>query len=437
MQRYSKDTRSIQPGEYYVAIKGMHFDGHDFVQDAIRKGAAGVVLERPVDVNTSNNKVDVIMVDDSEKYLAEQAHLKIKTINPDIVAVTGSLGKTNTKNAIATILEQRFPVVSSQGNLNTILGLSLTILNADFSAETKLVLEMGASRLGDIAALCAYFPPDISVVTNVHEVHLASFGTLETVAQTKGELVSALKSEGVACLNYDDPWVREMHHLHKGRTIFYGKDKRSHLRPDAIGVELPLLGGHAVYIALAAYGVGRALGLSDGLVNQGLSALKPEKGRLFKLPGVQGITLIDDSYNASSAATEAALAVMRQQAGSRYIVFLGDMLELGERALQEHARMIRSAVNIADQVILAGDLMAAAAATLPREIRDRLALYPTSLEIADEISKGRIYRPTQGDVVLVKGSQGMRMERISKVLLHPDIEPSEVLPRQSISWQHI
>ena len=156
-----------------MAIKGMHFDGHDFVQEALRKGAAGLVLERPVDVKMSTNKVDVIIVDDSEKYLAEQAHLKIKTINPDIVAITGSIGKTNTKNAIATILEQRFPVVSSQGNLNTILGLSLTILNADFSAETKLVLEMGASRLGDIAALCAYFPPDISVVTNVHEVHLA------------------------------------------------------------------------------------------------------------------------------------------------------------------------------------------------------------------------------------------------------------------------
>ena len=186
-KRYSKDTRSIQPGDYYVAIKGLNFDGHDFVQDAIRKGAAGVVIERDVDLGEAANTVEVIRVEDSEKYLAEQALLKIKTINPVVVAITGSIGKTNTKNAIATILKQQFPVLSSQGNLNTVLGLSLTILNAEFSAETRLVLEMGASQKGDIAELCAYFPPDISVVTNVHGVHLSSFGTIKVVAQTKGK----------------------------------------------------------------------------------------------------------------------------------------------------------------------------------------------------------------------------------------------------------
>ena len=249
---YSKDTRSIQPGAYYVAIKGLNFDGHDFVFDAIKKGAAGVVIERDIDLSHATNDVDVIRVDNSEKYLAEQALLKINTINPDIIAITGSIGKTNTKNAIATILKQQFPVLASQGNLNTVLGLSLTILNAAFSAETKLVLEMGASNKGDIAELCAIFPPDVSVVTNIHGVHLASFGTIEVVAQTKGELVEALKGKGVACLNYDDPRVRNMASFHRGRTIFYGKDERSDIKPDRIGVALPLLGDHAVYIALAA-----------------------------------------------------------------------------------------------------------------------------------------------------------------------------------------
>ena len=417
-----------------MAIKGLKFDGHDFVLDAIRKGAAGVVVERDVDLGEAANTVDVIRVDNSEKYLAEQALLKLKTINPVVIAITGSIGKTNTKNAITTVLKQQYPVLSTQGNLNTVLGVALTILNAEFGAETKLVLEMGASNKGDIAELCAYFPPDISVVTNVHGVHLSSFGSIEVIAQTKGEIVDALTREGVACLNYDDPRVRDMASLHGGRTIFYGKDEQSDIRPDAIGVVLPLLGDHAVYIALAAYAVGRALGMPDAVINRGLSALKPEKGRLFKLPGIAGMTLIDDSYNASPASTEAALAVMRQQAGSRYIAFLGDMLELGDEALDAHTRIIRAAVNAADHVILTGDLMAAAAATLPEAVRERLVLYPTSADIAEGIVAEQIYKPAQGDVVLVKGSQGGRMERISKVLLRPDIAPEEVLPRQSVSW---
>ena len=434
LMQYSKDTRTIEPGAYYVAIKGLKFDGHDFVLDAIRKGAAGVVVERDVDLGEAANTVDVIRVDNSEKYLAEQALLKLKTINPVVIAITGSIGKTNTKNAITTVLKQQYPVLSTQGNLNTVLGVALTILNAEFGAETKLVLEMGASNKGDIAELCAYFPPDISVVTNVHGVHLSSFGSIEVIAQTKGEIVDALTREGVACLNYDDPRVRDMASLHGGRTIFYGKDEQSDIRPDAIGVVLPLLGDHAVYIALAAYAVGRALGMPDAVINRGLSALKPEKGRLFKLPGIAGMTLIDDSYNASPASTEAALAVMRQQAGSRYIAFLGDMLELGDEALDAHTRIIRAAVNAADHVILTGDLMAAAAATLPEAVRERLVLYPTSADIAEGIVAEQIYKPAQGDVVLVKGSQGGRMERISKVLLRPDIAPEEVLPRQSVSW---
>ena len=432
--QYSKDTRSLRPGEYYVAIKGLKFDGHDFVLDAIRKGAAGVVVERDVDLGDAADSVDVIRVDNSEKYLAEQALLKLRTIKPAVIAITGSIGKTNTKNAIATVLKQQYPVLSTQGNLNTVLGVALTILNAAFDAETKLVLEMGASNKGDIAELCTYFPPGISVVTNVHGVHLSSFGSIDVIAQTKGEIVEALTSEGVACLNYDDPRVRAMAALHEGRTIFYGNDEKSDVTPDAIGVTLPLLGDHAVYIAMAAYAVGRALGMPDAVINAGLSALKPEKGRLFKLPGVAGMTLIDDSYNASPASTEAALAVMRQQAGSRYIAFLGDMLELGDEALEAHARIIRVAVNAADQVILTGDFMTAAAATLPEAVRARLALYPSSADIAEGIAAGQIYTPAQGDVVLVKGSQGVRMERISRVLLRPDIAPEAVLPRQSVSW---
>lgn len=435
--RYSKDTRTIQPGEYYVAIRGEKFDGHSFVQDAIDKGAAGLVVERELEFEAGGRKIEVIHVDSSERYLAEQALQKIKTIQPDVIGITGSVGKTSTKNAIVKVLEQGFPVAATQGNLNTVLGVALTLLNTDFDAETKLVLEMGASHVGDIAELCAYFPPTISVVTNVHGVHLLDFGSIENVALTKGEIVDALDSDGVACLNYDDPRVRAMQSRNKGKTIFYGTDPNADLTPEVITADIPLLGDHVVYIALAAYSVGRTLGLSDALINKGLSELTPEKGRLVKLPGVQGITLIDDTYNASPAATISALKVLQKQEGARHIAFLGDMLELGESEVEEHVRIMQEAVQQADTVIVVGDIMTRAAATLPVSIRDRIVVRVTSREVVQEIADGQTYQPTEGDVVLVKGSQGVRMEHISRALLRPDIDPAEVLPRQSVSWQTI
>lgn len=435
--RYSKDTRSIEPGEYYVAIRGEKFDGHRFVQDAIDKGAAGLVVEQEVVFEAAGREIDVIQVASSEKYLAEQALQKIKTIQPDVIGITGSVGKTSTKNAIVKVLEQGFPVAATQGNLNTVLGVALTLLNTEFDAETKLVLEMGASHVGNIAELCTYFPPTISVVTNVHGVHLESFGSVENIALTKGEIVDALGSDGVACLNYDDLRVRAMQPRNKGTTVFYGTDPDADITPEVITADIPLLGDHVIYLAMAAYSVGRTLGLSDALINKGLSELTPEKGRLVKLPGVQGITLIDDTYNASPAATIGALNVLQKQEGSRHIAFLGDMLELGESEVDEHVRIIQEAVQRADAVIVVGDIMTRAAATLPAEVREQIVVRATSREVVEEIASGHTYQPAEGDVVLVKGSQGVRMEHISRALLRPDIDPADVLPRQSVSWQAI
>lgn len=435
--RYSKDTRTIQPGEYYVAIQGETFDGHAFVQDAIDKGAAGLVVEREMNFDAGGRDIDIIRVEKSETYLAEQALQKIQTIQPDVIGITGSIGKTSTKRAIVTVLEQGFPVVATQGNLNTVLGVALTLLNTDFDANTKLVLEMGASHRGDIAELCAYFPPTISVVTNVHGVHLLDFGSIENIALTKGEIVEALGSDGIACLNYDDPRVRAMEPRNKGRTVFYGTDANADITPEVITADIPLLGDHVISIAMAAYCVGQALGLSDALINKGLSELTPEKGRLVKLPGVHGITLIDDTYNASPAATLGALNVLRKQNGSRHIAFLGDMLELGEAEIDEHVRIIEEVLKQADVVILVGAIMTQAAASLSEELRARLIVRTTSRAVVEEIANGQTYQPAEGDVVLVKGSQGVRMEHISRALLQSDIDPADVLPRQSVSWQAI
>ena len=434
---FSKDTRTLQPGDTYVAIKGARFDGHDFVQEAIRKGATGVVVERPVAWVGAAQPVEVLRVENAEQYLAEQARRKVEAIGPEIVAIAGSIGKTTTKNAIATVLGRRFPVLASEGNLNTLLGLSLTVLNGDFGPDAKLVLEMGATREGDIAELCDYFQPTVSVVTNVRGVHLESFGEIKCVARTKEEIVSALGPQGAACLNADDPRVRSMASSHAGRILRYGRSKENDISPELITVTTPLLGDHVIYVAMAAFAAGHALGMEHAAINSGLAELTPERGRLRRLPGVAGATIIDDSYNASPASTAAALRVLGRQLGTRRIAILGDMLELGAVARAAHAQVIRSAAGDLDRLVLVGDLMTEALATLPKSAQERVDAYPTSSDVAIALAQGRAFQPRPGDVILVKGSQGVRMERISAALLDATVAPEDVLPRQSASWRRI
>ena len=216
---YSIDTRTLQPGDTYVAIRGETHDGHTFIPQAIEKGAAGVVAERDVDVPEG---IEIVRVGSTLGYLVEQATEKVRRIAPDIVAITGSMGKTTTKMGILAVLREAFEVVASEGNKNTPLGLSLLVLNRTLTPDTKLVLEMGARLEGDLRELCAYFPPTVSVVTNVRGVHVETFGSIDGVQREKSELVRALDEQGTACLNGDDPRVLQMARVNQGRTITYG-----------------------------------------------------------------------------------------------------------------------------------------------------------------------------------------------------------------------
>ena len=431
---YSNDTRTLRPGDIYVAIHGEVYDGHEFISKAIEQGATGVVTEVDVDVPSH---VEVIRVEDSVGFLVTRACEKVHRIAPDIVAITGSVGKTSTKMAVHAVVAEAFDVVASEGNKNTPLGLSMTLLNADFDSDTKLVLEMGGRVEGDIRELTSYFPPTISVVTNVKGVHVETFGSIEGIQHEKSEIVRALGRGGTACLNGDDPRVRAMTDFHEGATLFFGTGEDCDIRPEHITVALPILGDHTIYTALAAFAVGRAVGMSFEAINRGLANIKPEKGRLTKLRGRNESVLIDDTYNASPEATLAALSVLRQQSGKRYVAFLGDMLELGETEVEEHASVLAAALRTVDTLHAVGPIMARATETLPTDQKRRISLYPTSSDVADGLRVGDIHEPKPGDVVLVKGSQGMRMERISEVLLHPDLAPEDVLPRQSESWKQI
>ncbi len=431
---YSTDTRTLQPGDTYVAIRGETHDGHAFIPQAIQKGATAVVTEAGVDVPES---VEVIRVESALDYLVKQATEKVRRIGPDIVAITGSVGKTTTKTAVLAVLREGFDVVASEGNKNTPLGLSLLLLNHAFGPDTKLVLEMGARLKGDIRDLCRYFPPTVAVVTNVRGVHVETFGNIDGVQREKSEIVRALGPNGTACLNGDDPRVAQMAEVNRGRTLTYGVCADCDVRPDRITVELPILGDHAGHTALAAMSAGIALGMSDDAINRGLMHIRPEKGRLNRLEGRGSSILIDDTYNASPDPTLAALRVLEGQDAERRVAFLGDMLELGDTEIEEHARVLTAATGSADIVHAVGKIMARAAETLLAEQQKHVTVHASSSELAEALRAGHVYTPQPGDAILVKGSQGMRMERISEALLHPDLDPEHVLPRQSESWKQI
>ena len=428
---YSTDTRTLQPGDTYVAIRGERFDGHDFVADAVAGGAAAVVVDRAVEVPDG---VGVVRTDDTLGWVTSEASAKLAASGAAVVALTGSVGKTTTKNAVLAVLREDRAAVAAEGNLNTPLGLGLTVLNRDLGPDTTVVMEMGARIPGDIAELCRLFPPTVSVVTNVKGVHLETLGSLEGIAHEKGAIVRALGPGGTACLNADDARVRAMGDGLDARVLLYGRAPDADVGPDAVTATLPILGDHALMTALAATAVGRALGLSDETINRGLGRIQPEKGRLVRLPGRGGSTLIDDTYNASPEATVAALDVLAGQDAERRVALLGDMLELGETEVDQHVDVLRAALDRADLVVAVGGIMGRAAERVG-DGGGALRTYPTSTALADDLGAGRPFAPGPGDAVLVKGSQGARMERVAAALLHPDTDPADVLARQSESWR--
>ena len=431
---HSTDTRTIQPGDIYVAIRGELHDGHRFIPDAIEKGAAGVVADHDVDVPDG---VALTVVPDTVAWVAQTASDRVRASGARVVGITGSVGKTSVRTATTAVLRQAFRVVGSEGNKNTPLGLGLLLLDADLDADAVLVLEMGARIPGDIRDLAALFPPTVAIVTNVKGVHVETLGSVDGVAREKSELVRGLAADGVACLNGDDERTAAMAGLHPGRSILFGTGPSCDLGPEHVTAELPILGAHAPMTALAAFAAGRALGMADETINRGLERIEPEKGRLRRLAGRGGSTLVDDTYNASPDATVSALDVLRDLPAERRVAFLGDMLELGSTEVEQHAGVLRHALatdGVAlDRVVAVGPRYARAAALVGEA--DRLVLAPSAADVAADLDA--VWSPRAGDAALVKGSQGLRMERVSEALLAPDLDPADVLPRQTEAWKAI
>jgi UDP-N-acetylmuramoyl-tripeptide--D-alanyl-D-alanine ligase len=459
------DSRGAQPNDLFIALRGEKTDGHLYLADAFARGARAAIAE-PKALELEVQAAFVMPDGTIQRRVPAQgggdASLPYVLITPDSLAglqkvaaywrgqmpvvtigVTGSVGKTTTKEIVANVLEQRFVTMRNEGNLNNEIGLPLTLLKLDAGVE-RLVLEMGMYALGEIASLCRLARPRIGVVTNVGPTHLERLGTIERIAQAKAELVQALPSAddgGVAILNADDPLVRAMASRTAARVFTYGLDDSSDLWADEISGEglegirfrfhygaeilhmhLPMLGRHSVHTALRGAAVGLVEGLSWTEIIHGLHHQRGQL-RLMVVPGLRGATLIDDTYNASPISMLAALNLLADICNAdglnrhRAVAVLGEMLELGSYEEEGHRLVGGRAAQIADKLITVGRRarwMAEEALSAGLKPAD---IYATSSkEDAIAVLTG-LLRP--GDIVLIKGSRALAMEAIVDALACP------------------
>ncbi len=428
------DSRQAEPGDLFIAVVGERADGHHFVRDAFRRGAAAVLVQRWDEEVTGPAGEEapgaVIRVADTAAALGELAAWRRASFNLPVVGVTGSVGKTSTKEMLAAVLATRYRTLKTEGNLNTEFGVPLTLLRLEATHEAA-VLEMGMRGPGQIAELCRYGRPKVGVVTNVGPTHLELLGSIENIARAKQELINSLPPDGTAVLNGDDPWCREMAQATRARVLFFGREPAfgpeitareiQSRGAEGIGfvlvtprgeapVELPFPGEHQVKNALAAAGGAYALGLGPLDIATGLGAARNVAGR-SQVREYGRVQVIDDTYNASPASTVAALGLLAELATGRKIAVLGNMLELGDYSDRGHREVgAEAARQGVDLLVTVGQLAAqiaegARSAGLPADRVVSCAGNPAALAELEP-------RLRAGDTVLVKGSRGMRMEEI-------------------------
>jgi UDP-N-acetylmuramoyl-tripeptide--D-alanyl-D-alanine ligase len=415
------DGRRAEPGGLFVALAGERADGHDFARQAGRAGASAVLGSRPTPLPT-------VVVEDARAALqALAAHVVARLRDRlTVVGLTGSQGKTGTKDQLAAVLSSAAPTVATTGSLNNELGVPLTMLRAD-AATRFLVLEMGARHVCDIALLTGLVAPDVAVVLNVGQAHLGTFGSRAAIARAKGELVQGLAPGGTAVLNADDPRVVAMRSLTDGPVLTFGRAEHADVRVvdltlDRYGrpsftlrtadasaaVTLPHVGAHQALNASAAAAAGLAAGVPLDAAAAALAASSLSNWRLElrELPG--GATLIDDSYNANPDSTRAALDALAAIEGKRRIAVLGPMLELGEESEAEHRAVGEYAACRADVVVVVGEAA--------RSIAVGAGEGAVTLAGNDAAVDWLRASVSAGDVVLVKGSRGAHLDEVAAAL---------------------
>ncbi|MEU9096105.1 UDP-N-acetylmuramoyl-tripeptide--D-alanyl-D-alanine ligase [Streptomyces sp. NPDC048361] len=429
------DSRQVAAGSLFVAFAGENVDGHDYAERAFAAGAVAVLAARPVGVPT-------IVVDDVQAALGALARDVVRRLGTEVVALTGSSGKTSTKDLIAQVLQRHAPTVFTPGSLNNEIGLPLTALTA--TAETRhLVLEMGARGVGHIRYLTGLTPPTIGLVLNVGSAHIGEFGGKEQIALAKGELVESLPESGCAVLNADDPLVRAMASRTKAPVLLFGEAADADVRaenvrltdagqpsfslhtPSGCGdVTLRLYGEHHVSNALAAAAVAHELGMSADEIARALSeAGSLSRWRMEVTERPDGVTVVNDAYNANPESMRAALRALAamgrasRATGGRTWAVLGPMAELGDESLAEHDAVGRLAVrlNVSKLVAVGGR----EASWLQLGAYNEGSWGEESVHVSDAQAAVDLLRSElrPGDVVLVKASRSIGLERVALALL--------------------
>lgn len=435
----SIDTRTIKPGELFFALPGERVDGHAFVAQALEAGAAGAVVQQGVEIRSAQdlagkiNPAPVLQVPDVLKALQDLAAWYRKQFSIPVIGITGSTGKTTTKDLLAAVLGFRFNTLKTSGNYNNELGVPLTLLQLTDKHQAAVV-EMGMRGLGQIAALSQIAAPNLGVITNIGHTHQELLGTQENIALAKGELLESLPANGWAVLNADDPWQVFLGQRCGVRAFYYGlqstiagiyaTDLRSegsgsrfkvHLPQTAGEVWLPVPGQHNVVNALAALSAGWLLGMQLEEMAEGLAKAQLSAMRLAINPGIEATTIINDVYNANPDSMLAALNVLSDTAGSRRIAVLGEMYELGDYTETGHRQVGAAAARLGVSCLLSVGKLAEHIAQGAREAGMPKALVATVPDNQQAIRLLEAYLQP-GDVVLVKGSRGMHMEEIVSAL---------------------
>lgn len=435
------DSRQAIAGSVFIAFRGESVDGHDYVADAFGRGAIAALVQQPVgdwpviDARSAATGSPIatpalILVDDTMSALQQIARRWRARFNTRLIAITGSVGKTSTKELTAAVLSQRYRTLKSEGNQNNEIGVPLTLMNLR-SGHERAVIEMGMYGPGEIDLLCDIARPSVGVVTMIGPVHMERLGSMEAIAAAKRELVSALPDDGVAILNMDDPLVMEMAGHTRARIFTYGLDRGADLWADRIhsmgldgirftlhhddedfSMRVPLIGRHSVHTALRAAAVGLVEGLPWEEIIAGMGAMSSQL-RLVVISGPRNSLLIDDTYNSSPDSALAALNLLADLDGRR-IAVLGDMLELGDAEMQAHRVVGRRAADVADTLITVG----ARARIIGHEALS-VGLSPAQVHMVDDAPAAvpvleDLIQP--GDVILIKGSLGMSMDRIVTAL---------------------
>ena len=428
----STDSRSVRPGELFVPLRGEKFDGHDFLAQAVRRGAAACLSEEVI----AGFPVPVVQVADTLRALSALAAACRGEFNGPVVAVTGSSGKTTTKEMLASILSETAPGLKTEGNFNNLVGLPLTLFGLK-PEHRWAVLEMGMSARGEIARLAEIALPDVGIITNVGPAHLETLHGLDGVARAKGELFAALKAGGTAVINADDERVVQLPVANGVRRLLYGFAANAEVRAEEVvvagatvtfrlvlpngawPVSLAVAGRHNVFNALAAAAAALALAAPAEAIVLGLQSFRGGHGRMEVVDLGRGTVLIEDTYNANPLSVRAALTALDEMAGSgRRIAVLGDMLELGAEAANLHRQVGAEAARYCDFLFLLGGMAAETAAGARQQgmPADRIQIVDSHAEAVDRVRA--ILQP--GDRLLVKGSRGMQMEKVGAALRGQD-----------------